>query len=130
VGVYSQTWASSISQGGLSKLVFTVMRQSIMNFVELLWTLMGHSLGQSEDQVRMISYLYFIPFVDIPGSLPYFSPFLCKHFWVKQSYQGRQDFFRCKSFSTVSLWFILTVFLCFCHTGLIRVVSYPPKVKA
>jgi hypothetical protein len=43
---------------------------STMAFVELLWTLKDHSLGQLEDQVKVISYLYFILFVDILGNLP------------------------------------------------------------
>jgi hypothetical protein len=35
--------------------------------VEILWTLKGHSLGQSEDQVKVISYLHFILLVFILG---------------------------------------------------------------
>jgi hypothetical protein len=38
----------------------------------------GHSLGHPEDQVKMISYLHFIHFVDIPGNLPSYDAFFCK----------------------------------------------------
>jgi hypothetical protein len=86
---YSQTWVSNISQGGLSKLFFTVMFQSTMNFVELLWTLKSHSLGQSEDRVKVISCLHFILLVDILGDPSYYGSFFCNHSWVKQSSQGR-----------------------------------------
>jgi hypothetical protein len=56
-----------------------------MTFVELLWTLKGHSLGQSEDQVKVILYLQFNLFVDIIGRLPSHGSFLYMHFWAGQS---------------------------------------------
>jgi hypothetical protein len=60
-----------------------------MYFVELLWTLKGHSLGQLEDHVKVISCLHFILLADILegplyygyflGNLPSYDAFLCKN---------------------------------------------------
>jgi hypothetical protein len=52
-----------------------------MYFVELLWTLKGHSLGQSEDQVKMISYLHFILIADILEGPSSYGCFLGEQFW-------------------------------------------------
>jgi hypothetical protein len=59
-----------------------------MTFAELLWSLKGHSLGKSEGQVKVISHLPFILFVDIRGGLPYYGSFLCTPSWVKQRSKG------------------------------------------
>jgi hypothetical protein len=90
MGVYSHTLASYLPRYSLIIIIPPLKCfNPTMTFVELLWTLKVHSLGQSEDQVKVISYLHFILFVDIRGGLPSYGSFLCKHSWVKQSSQGR-----------------------------------------
>jgi hypothetical protein len=58
------------------------------SLVELLWTLKGHSLGQSEEHVKVIFYLHFILFADFLEVLLSYGCFLGEHFW------GQTEFFR------------------------------------
>jgi hypothetical protein len=98
-----------------------------MTFVDLLWTLKGHSLGQSEDQVKVISCLHFILLVDIIGGLSSFGSFFCKHSELSRSVRllPLQVFFNGKlAVRPHRIPMFLPRWL---NKGM---VSYPPKVQA
>jgi hypothetical protein len=63
VGVYSQTWTLYLPQELLEYNFAPLWSfHPTGSFVELLWTLRGHSLGQSKDQVKGVSCLHLILF--------------------------------------------------------------------
>jgi hypothetical protein len=102
-----------------------------MYFVELLWTLKGHSLGHSEDHVKVISYLHFILFVDILEGPSSYGCFLGEHFW------GQTEFSRLVGLLPSRVFFNGKLVIhthrnptFWPHWLTIRgVTSYPPKVK-
>jgi hypothetical protein len=99
--------------------------------MELLWTLKGHSLGQSEDHIKVIFCPHFILFADVLEVLLSYGCFLGEHFW------GQTAFFRLLGLLPSRVFFNSKLVIhphrsptFWPHWLTIKgVASYPPKVK-
>jgi hypothetical protein len=101
-----------------------------MYFVELFWTLKGHSLGQSEDHVKVTFCPHFILFDNILEVILSYGCFRGDHFW------GQMEFFRLIRFLPSRVFFNGKLVIHSPKSYILAtlahykgIISYPAKVK-